>query len=177
MAVTEIETALNSNWDTEPPRARLLARLAHGCLGWAISVAADDGLLRQRADKLDRLLDIIKADYEERFAYAAQLATQFSQNRGLVQEILGLWLNWWRDLLLVKVDVNDIITNVDRLATLIEMAMGYNLAQIKTFIHSVQAAGEQLRQNANPRLVLEGLMLSIPERSSFAEEIPLPSLR
>jgi len=164
LAASEIEAALNSSWGIEPQKARLLARLSHGCLGWAISAASDDGLLQQRTQQLDRLLDIINTDYEERFAYAAQLVTQFSQNREWVQEILDLWLDWWRDLLLIKVGCNDIITNVDRSATLIEKARDYNLAQIKAFINSIQAAGEQLRQNANPRLVLEVLMLSIPER-------------
>jgi len=36
--------------------------------------------------------------------------------------------------------------------------------EIKAFINNIQAAGEQLRQNANPRLVLEELMLNIPGR-------------
>ena len=157
-------------------RAELLARLSHGCLGWAILAAADDGWLQQRDQQLDRLLDIINADYEERFAYAAHLAAQFSQNRGRVQEILRLWLDWWRDLLLVKVGYTDSITNIDRSARLIEMARGYNLTQIKVFINSIQAAGEQLRLNANPQLVLETLMLGIPGRGKV-EEITLPKLR
>ncbi len=177
LAVTEVETTLSSSWGIELQRARLLARLSHGCLGWAISAASDDGLLRQYTERLDRLLDIINADYEERFAYAAQLAAQFSQNRELVQEVLDLWLDWWRDLLLVKVGCSDIITNVDRSATLIEMAKGYSLAQIKAFINSIQAAGGQLRQNANPRLVLEVLMFSIPGKGGVVEEIPLPNVR
>jgi len=177
LAATELEAALNSGWGIEPQKARLLARLSHGCLGWAISAASDDGLLQQRTQQLDRLLDIINADYEERFAYAAQLAAQFSQNRGWVQEILDLWLDWWRDLLLVKVGCNDTITNIDRSAILIEMARGYNLAQIKVFINNIQAAGEQLRLNANPQLVLETFMLSIPGRRGELGEIPLPNLR
>jgi len=164
LAATEVEAALTSRWSIEPQKAELLARLSQGCLGWALSAALDDSLLQQCAEKMDKLLDIISAGYEERFAYAAQLATQFSQNRGLVQEILDLWLSYWRDLLLVKVGCGDTITNVDRLAMLVEMAGGYSLAQIKAFINSIQAAGEQLRQNANPRLVLEVLMLSIPSR-------------
>jgi len=88
-----------------------------------------------------------------------------------------LWLDWWRDLLLVKVGCNDTITNIDRSATFIEMAKGYNLAQVKVFINNIQAAGEQLRLNANPQLVLETLMLSIPGRRSEVGEIPLPNLR
>jgi len=160
----EVEAALNSRWGIELSKAKLLARLSHGCLGWALSVALDDGLLQQRAERMGRLLDIINADYEERFTYATQLVTQFSQSRGLVQEMLDLWLDWWHDLLLVKVGSSDTITNVDLETTLVEMDRGYNLAQIKAAINSIQAAKGQLKQNANPRLVLEVLMLSIPRR-------------
>jgi len=162
LGATEAESALVGRWGIEPQKAKLLAKISHGCLGWALSVTFDDNLLLQRAEKVDRLLEIIKADYEERFVYANQLAVQFTQNRGMVLEVLDLWLDWWRDLLLVKIGCHDTITNVDRLATLVEMAKGYRLAQIKDFISSIQAAGEQLRQNANPRLVLEVLMLDMP---------------
>ena len=164
LAAVEVEAALSSRWGIEPQRAKLLARLSHGCLGWALLAAVDDDLLQQRAEQVDRLLDIINADYEERFAYAIQLAAQFSQNRRMVQERLDLWLDWWHDLMLVKVDCNDTVTSIDRLATLIEMVRGYSLAQIKAVVNSIQAAKEQLRQNANPQLVLEVLMLDIPRR-------------
>jgi DNA polymerase-3 subunit delta' len=163
LAATEVETALEKNWGVEPQKAELLATLSRGCLGWAVSIAFDDGLLRQRAERLDKLLDIVAGDYEERFAYAARLATQFGQNRGEVQAILDLWRDWWRDLLLVMVGRSDTVTNIDRLATLSEMAKDYNLAQVRAFINNIRAAGDQLKQNANPRLVLEVLMISLPE--------------
>jgi len=162
LSMAEAESALAVNWGIEPQRARLLARLSHGCLGWAVSAAADDGSLEQRNEELGRLLDIITADGEERFAYAARLAAQFSQNRRLVYGVLDLWLDYWRDLMLVKVGCGDIVTNVDRLDGILEMAAGYRLARIRAFIESIRAAAEQLRQNANPRLVLEVLMLDIP---------------
>jgi len=164
LAATEVEAALNSRWGIEPQKAILLARLSHGCLGWALSAALDGDLLQQRAERMDKLVDIIDADCEERFTYAAQLAAQFSQNRKLVPEILDLWLDWWRDLLLIKVGCDDTVTNADRLAALVDRAWGYSLVQIKSFINSLQAAEEQFRQNANRQLVLEVLMLSIPRR-------------
>lgn len=165
MAVSQVETALNERRGIEPQKAELLARLCHGCLGWALSAAVDDSLLQRRAERIDRLLDIASGDYEERFDYVAQLAAQFSQSRDLVQEILDLWLDWWRDLLLIKLGCRVAITNIDLEAMLVDMTRGYNLAQIKAVINSIQAAGEQLKQNANLRLVLEVLMLSIPGRS------------
>jgi DNA polymerase-3 subunit delta' len=162
LAAAEIESALKKNWGVEPQKARLLSRLSHGCLGWAVR-ALDDGLMGQRADRLAELLDIIQADYEGRFAGAAQLATEFGQNRELVQDKLTLWLDWWRDLMLVKAGSTDLITNVDQVAMLTEMAKAYSLAQIRNVIENIRVACAHLRLNANPRLVLEVLMLNLPE--------------
>ena len=167
LAISQVEADLNECCSIEPQKAKLLARLCHGCLGWALSAAVDDILLQQRSEVIDRLLDITSGDYEERFNYVVQLVAQFSQSRDSVQKILDLWLDWWRDLLLVKLGCNDAVTNIDREAMLIDIARGYSLAQIRAFINSIQATGEQLRQNANPQLVMEVLMLSIPGRSGM----------
>ncbi len=164
LATAEVEATLNSRGGVESEKTRLLARLSHGCLGWALAAVDDTGMLQQRAERMDRLLGVVDADCEGRFAFAAQLATQFGQNRRIVQELLDLWLDYWRDLLLIKIGCDEAITNADMLAELAEHARSYDLIQIRGFIDSIQAAGEQLRQNANPRLVLEVLMLSIPER-------------
>ena len=169
LSTAEVETAL-ADRGVEPQRAELLARLSHGCPGWAITAAADDSLLQHRDEEIERLLSIITADCEERFAYVAQLAAQFNRNRGSVYGVLDLWLDYWRDLMLVKIGCRDIIINIDRLARLAEMAQGYRLAQIRAFIESLRAAAEQLRQNANPRLVLEVLMLDMPRKEGGGEE-------
>jgi len=162
LPTSQVEAVLSQRWGVERQRAGLLARLCHGCLGWAISVAFDDSLLQQRAERIEGLLNIISGDYEARFGYVTRLVAWFSQSRGLVQEILDLWLDWWRDLLLVKLGSSDGVTNIDHEAMLVNMARGYRLAQIRAVINGIQAAGGQLRQNANPRLVFEVLMLSIP---------------
>jgi DNA polymerase-3 subunit delta' len=164
LPASQVGVALSEGWGVELKKAELLARLSHGCLGWAVSVAGDESLLEQRGQRLDKLLDIMSADYEERFDYVNQLVAWFSQSRGLVQEILDLWLDWWRDLLLVKLGGIDDVTNIDRKETLAGLAQGYGLAEVRAFIGSIQAAEGQLEKNANPRLVLEVLMLSLPER-------------
>lgn len=164
LAISQVGVALGERWGVALPKAELLARLSHGCLGWAISAAGDDSLLEQRSQRLDKLLDITSADYEKRFDYVNQLVAWFSQSRGLVGEIMDLWLDWWRDLLLVKLGCGDDVTNIDRKEMLASLAQGYSPAEVRAFIGSIQAAEEQLRLNANPRLVLEVLMLSLPER-------------
>jgi DNA polymerase-3 subunit delta' len=164
LTTTQIETALSNRGVIEPQKKALLARLSHGCPGWAFAAARDDSLLNQRSEQIDRALGIINTDHEERFQYAAQLATQFSKSRETVQQILDLWLDYWRDLMLVKAGCQDGITNIDFADTLVKMAEDYSLTQITGLINSLQAAKEQLRQNANPQLVLEVLMLSIPRK-------------
>jgi DNA polymerase-3 subunit delta' len=166
LAVPQLETALNERRSLESAKAGLLARLCHGRLGWALTAADDESLLEKRDQLLEKLLEVIRGDNEARFDYAAQLAAQFSQNRALVREVLDLWLDWWRDLLLVKLGSSDTVTNIDHEAELVEMGQNYSLAQIRAFLGSIQAAAEQLEQNANPRLALEVLMLSIPGRSA-----------
>lgn len=166
LSTAEEATALREKWSIEPERARLLAGLSHGCPGWALSANRDDGLIQQRNEELNRLNGIIKADYEERFAYVAQLAARFSQNRSAVYDVLERWLDYWRDLMLVKLGCYDMITNIDRKEELIEMAGSYRLAQIKAFIESIKSAAVQLRQNVNTRLALEVLMLDIPKKEA-----------
>ncbi len=170
-ATAEVESALNSR-GIEPLKARLLAGLSHGCMGWALLVASDESLLQQRKEEIDRLISIINADYDERFAGAIQMAAQFAQNRGRVYGLLDLWLDYWRDLMLVKIGRSDISTNVDRLAELAEIARRYRLARIRAFAGSLRTAREQLEQNANPRLVLEVLMLDMPRKETGGEENP-----
>jgi DNA polymerase-3 subunit delta' len=166
LAIPQLETALNERRSLDSSKAELLARLCHGRLGWALTAADDESLLEKRDQLLEKLLEVIRGDNGARFDYAAQLAAQFSQNRAAVREVLDSWLDWWRDLLLVKLGSSDTVTNIDHEAELVEMGQGYSLAQIRAFLGSIQAAAEQLEQNANPRLVLEVLMLSIPGRSA-----------
>ena len=161
----QVETALTERRSLDSAKAGLLSRLCHGRLGWALTAADDDSLLQRRDQLLERLLEVIRGDNEKRFDYAAQLSAQFSRNRASVQEVLDLWLDWLRDLLLVKLGSSDTITNIDHESVLDEMGRGYSLPQIRAFITKILAAEEQLGQNANPRLVLEVLMLSIPGRS------------
>lgn len=157
------EQALTERWGVPRERARVLARLCSGCLGWAVVAFSDEGLLGERWQKLTTLTRLTRVGLEERFAYAAQLANQFSKDRESVQEVLSLWVGWWRDLMLVKGGCGNFVSNVDQETTLHREAEGYSLTQIKEFVESLQRAMEQLDQNANPRLVLEVLMLAIPK--------------
>ena len=164
LPVPSIEWALIERWGVDPERARVLSRLSEGCLGWALSALHDERLLSERSERLDELLQLTTQRRTERFSYAARLAGQFSKNREAVRQPLILWISWWRDMLLMYSGSHEFITNVDREAELQREAGRYRLAGIDAFIHSLQQAIDALDRNANPRLVLEVLMLNIPQR-------------
>jgi len=90
---------------------------------------------------------------------------KYTQNRAIVQQKLDLLLGWWHDLLLVKADCEKDIKNIDYRNELQKMAAGYSLGQIRAFIDRIQSAKEQLRFNTNQQLVVEVLMLNIPDRN------------
>lgn len=165
MATANVAAVLKRNWGLDSARAQLLSRLCRGCLGWAVSAATDGSLLRRRDEVLARLIEVSNSNLEGRFACAAELASEFSQDRESVRERLDLWLDWWRDLLMVKMGCNEAVTNTDRLEALAGMASYYSAVQLRGFIGGIRAAGEQLQQNASPRLVLETLLLDMPGRN------------
>jgi DNA polymerase-3 subunit delta' len=153
---------LVKDYHVAPDKADLLARLSGGCLGWALQALRDENLLLDREQRLADFVRLCGAGTRDRLAYAAELAGLFSRGRDRMTDVLSAWLQWWRDLLLIKCDTSQWIVNVDQRAFLSTQAEKLTAASIATFMRDIRAAGEQLEMNANPRLALEVLMLSMP---------------
>ena len=165
IAPENMDKVLQEQWHIESSKARLLSRLSHGCLGWAVTTSQDDSVLSERKAKLDNIIEMHHSSIFDRFTYADQLANGFSQHRQSVQDELELWLDWWRDLMLVKVGSRDKITNIDYEKEINRMAENYTLNGIRLFIEKLQEAMAQLKLNASPRLVLEIMVFNLPGRS------------
>jgi DNA polymerase-3 subunit delta' len=161
-----IEQALIEQWQVAPEKARVLSKLCRGSIGWAVSASRDENMLLERSQRLDELLGLNGASLDQRFAFAARLAAQFSKSRDSVEEVLDLWLGWWRDVILAKEGCAQFITNIDRETALLSHAECYSMADIRSFMEAIRGAVVQLGQNANPRLALEVLMLNIPRGES-----------
>ncbi len=162
ISVKEVEKILVDSHGVDCEKARLIARLSEGCLGWALNVLIEDNLLSRRIQRIDKLVSLLSAGWEERLAYAAELAGQFDRSRKSADEMIRLWFVWWRDLLLAKSGCENAIINIDYELTLREGARGFSLVQIKDVLGNLQRAREQISKNVNPRLVFEVLMLSLP---------------
>ena len=167
-----IEDELTGNRGVEPEKAGLLSRLCHGGIGWAIQASQSESMLQERLLRLTELEELETSSLDKRFDFAASLAAKYSKSRESVEEILKLWIDWWRDLLLIKAGCAELITNKDQESILTDHSGQYSLTGIRNFIESVQAAIIQLEQNANARLVLEVLMLSIPVKEEERSKQP-----
>jgi DNA polymerase-3 subunit delta' len=160
----QIQEVLVNSHNVDVEKAKLLTQLCHGRLGWAVSALENDDMLEQRSQRIDRLVSLLNAGLGERFAYAQEVANQFSQNRRAGAEITEIWLDWWRDLMLVKGGCKEGILNVDYETTLQKQARKLSLAEIREFLANLCLLPEEISKNVNPRLAWEWLMLNLPRK-------------
>ena len=108
--------------------ARILAHVADGRLGWAITAAESTDLMEERARRLDLLDKALAASRVGRFALAETLSRKPDQLPGT----LRTWLSWWRDLALMTCGrlENDYFSNVDRQEELYGRSQQWNTQQV-----------------------------------------------
>jgi DNA polymerase-3 subunit delta' len=162
-----VQEILVNSYNVDANKAKILTQLCHGRLGWALSALANDDILEQRSQRIDKLVSLLtptSRSLEQRFAYAQELASQFSQNRRAGAEIIEIWLDWWRDLMLIKGGCKEAIINVDYEIALEEQAGGLSLSEIKGFLANLCLLQEEISKSVNPRLAWEWLMLNLPRK-------------
>jgi DNA polymerase-3 subunit delta' len=162
LPVAAAQAALIERWGLPERRAELLARLSRGRLGWALAAQADEEMLRVRREALMDIRNLPRRSLVERFARAGDLASRFGRQREAVLDVLDLWGQWWRDVLLAAGGCQEAITNVDLSDILRAEAARYDPRQVAAFLRSLAAARRRLQENVNPRLALEVLLLDLP---------------
>jgi len=162
LPVAAAAEALAERWGLPERRAELLARLSRGRLGWAIAAQADEEMLRARREALMDIRNLPRRSLAERFACAGNLAGRFGRQREAVLDVLDLWGQWWRDVLLAAAGCQEAVTNVDLADILRAEAARYDPRQVTSFLRSLAAARRRLEGNVNPRLTLEVLLLDLP---------------
>ncbi|CAG0937424.1 DNA polymerase III subunit delta' [Thermoflexales bacterium] len=158
LTIAQVRTALIKKWNVEAGQANLLAHLSGGRLGWAISAAHDPSRLPARAQYLDDLQALLKADRVARFVYAEDL----TKKSDLARDVIDLWRTWWRDVLLTVSGSSAELINVDRTAQIQALAQHVDLNQAKAAADACGRALWQMDRNVTARLVVEVLLLDFP---------------
>jgi DNA polymerase III subunit delta' len=164
---SEILQLLQSSYNVDAEKAKLLSRLSQGCPGLAIATAGEDGTASERVKIIEESLFLLGANPDERLSYIAMIESRHrsSEWRKTAENLLDTWTTWWRDILLVKGDCPDDIANLDYRAQLEAYARKLSIAEIKSFLADITGSLELISKNANIRLVLEVLMLDMPSKS------------
>jgi DNA polymerase-3 subunit delta' len=153
LPIPQVEAALTAHWQVPADRARLLARLSAGRLGWAVRVHKDPDLRR-----LDDLVTLTGQQAIGRLAYSEALGRQPES----IEQTLGLWATWWRDLLLVQRGLPEAVINLDRREQIEAQALRFLPAQIDRALADVIHTLQRIRANVNARLALDVLALRLP---------------
>jgi DNA polymerase-3 subunit delta' len=144
----------------ERERARLLASLSRGRVGWAIEASQDPRILERREQVLEKLLGLEEASYPARFTWAEQL----SRDPDRAPAVLDAMSSWWHDVLVLASGSEVQVTNLDRQVVLSEWAIRYGVDTAQRVLRAIRDTGWRLEHNANRRLALEVLMLDLPQK-------------
>lgn len=166
-SLDEVETALTER-GVDGERAHLLVRLSRGHIGWALESADDDSMLERRDASIEQARSLARISVADRMALAERLAGAYRRDPAPVLADIEAWRDWWRDVLLVEAGAEDGVANVDRLDDLRQDASACDQASIAGFLRAAAEAGRYLGWNAQPRLVMEALLLEAPSRTAAA---------
>ena len=160
---TELAAALREHCNLEPGDAGLLAAWSGGRACWALRMVAAPEDLEARQEQLAALIALHTQPRGVGFRWAEERAKEYrGGEQAAVFAALELWQSWWRDALLTAAGCPESIVHVDRRAELQEAAVRYRLSDIHAFISRLDAAARQLRENVNPQLALENVVLHLP---------------
>jgi len=157
-----ISELLQAEYGANKKDADQIARLSDGKPGWAINAVKDHSIQEELNRKLENIERVSRGDQEARFQYASTLATAIAKDRDSGRKELRLWLQWWRDVLLVTEGASELVTHLSRIETLKVTAEGLTPARASSVIKAIQDTLRHLESNVNSRLALESLMLTLP---------------
>lgn len=160
----QIQQALVTRWRVSAEQAHLLAHLANGRFGWAVNASQDPTLIQQRLDQLSLLREILSSNIVGRFKHAEKLAKQPEK----LFDLLNMWLTWWRDLVLLTHDTDQLI-NIDERTRLEQLKSTWETDDILASLNQTSAILWQLERNVNIRLALENLFLIYPQVANSSQ--------
>ncbi len=161
----QIETVLREHHDLAESDAAVLAAWSDGRLGWALRMIDTPDELERRAQHLQTLRELETRPGGLAFRWAEERAKEYrGGEQARVLEWLDLWQSWWRDVLLAAADCPEFISNIDCRQDIEAAARRHNIGEVYQFISRINHATRQLRENVNPQLALENLILHLPGR-------------
>lgn len=148
--VTRVAAFLQSQEKMDPAMAAMLAVSSGGRLGKALDFYRS-GRWKEKNVKLNELLQAHRSGtLEVPLGKASRLE---------IEEALGWWTAWWRDLLLLKLGGDPAwVIHQDRLSELTQSAPSMSVEPLLQQIERAYWVQGAIEQNASPRIALAALL-------------------
>jgi DNA polymerase-3 subunit delta' len=139
--------------------ASFIADFTRGSVGKSIELATSGEFFTKR-DEAIRIIDsLIKGDKSK----ALSSIGFFNDNRDNIDEILDIFLIWFRDLIIYKeIGNNDLIINKDKIQFLTSQSF-MDFSRINDIIDKVSETKDNINKNVNFQLSIETMLLSVQE--------------
>lgn len=159
----QIADALHERANCAAADAAVLAAWSAGRVGWALQMLDMPEVFAACRAQLDTLVSLVSQPRSVRFHWAEERAKEYrGGDQGSVFDALDLWQRWWRDVLLTMAGCPEYVSYIDRHIELAQAASMYAMSEVYAFITRLTMTVQQLRENVNPQLALENIMLHLP---------------
>lgn len=155
LSINEVKDILVKDHDVEPSKAHLLSHLSAGRLGDALEYA-DEEFFSKREKVLAALAErtFFESDFDK-------------LSKGDLKIYLSILLTWYRDILISKTlsaegqPEGPELINIDRKDIILAEAARVGFDSVELMIRRIVSTYSFLEQNANPKLAMAALGLSV----------------
>ena len=156
--VEEVQRELE-NRGLENSRAKLIAHISGGRMGYALRLIENDSLLATRDERLNDLLSLLPASRVEKFSYADKLA----KDKDAMRQTVLFWLSYWRDVMLRTAQAETPLVNVDRNLEIEDLASRMDLSASRRAVGGLEDALEKMDKNVNSKMLAEVMLMDLPK--------------
>ncbi|MBA2453616.1 MAG: DNA polymerase III subunit [Chloroflexia bacterium] len=144
-----------------PAAAGAISRSAHGRIAWALRMANDPEALRARREKVEAALEHLTAPLG-RVEISGVIASNHSRNREATHELLDLYTGLWRDALLHRAGLGDLVVFPEVGDRLAEYANNFGVGDLRRAVGATQRCMGDLDANMQARIALHAMVMQWP---------------
>lgn len=135
------------------------AIFSSGNIGKAFDYIEDETYIELR----NQIISILKKINQINPADALMLSKELSEYKSNINEVLDIFLSWYRDLLLVKYKKENIFM-MDYRELLVTEKSNYSIKKICNVIDEIEKAKMRIKQNGNLQMILDTLFLQLVKK-------------
>ncbi len=156
----EVEKILVEEYGIDEEKSKLLAGYSKGNVYKALKISdGKDKTLEYR----DEIVEIVDKILENGKRAVFDYEKYFNSGKDNIDEILDIFMIWFRDILFVKENITDMIINKDKLEILEKQSKGKNSIRLAEIYDIIQKTYDDFNKNVNYNLIIDNMLLKIQE--------------